>query len=161
MPIALLILLHLNQSPDTTGIRDAIRTSIAAVERKFGDDQDAWIHRSEHIVVDVPSFLKVIGVNTTQAEQWRSILDGIGGRASVQEQTCASGYKGSCPHLAAVGLSRLGSHVDLVIAVNYVSVRYGPTGKTSPRDVYFEVHVGLTRTGSAYRIDNIRYGKMT
>lgn len=160
MSIPLLMLLQLSQSKDSIGMRNAFRESIVAVESSLGS-RERWIHQSEHIVIDVPSFLALIGVDSTMAPSWHSIIEGLGSRATDQAVTCEGGYKSECPHLVAVRMSTIGDELDLVMGVGYTMPRYGPTGKVSDRAVYFEMHVQLSRRGAAYHVDRVILGKET
>jgi hypothetical protein len=142
------------EHPDTNGARGMIRGAIDAVVATVANDNKIVV-TSEHVVVDLPSFLRVIGIDTTNSSHWNAVLDGLGARASRERVECPSNEQRVCPMLYAISLTGAGNHSDLVVGVSWVS----SVGRK--RGVRIEMHVFLTRTGEVFHVDSVKYGKMT
>ena len=157
MPAILLTLL-LQQNPDTVGLRHAFRASIVATVNKIAETND-WLRHSEHIVINVPSFLRVAGIAAEQSPHWRTIVDSLGARGTDSKVPCASQEAAVCPLLSAESLTRNGNTWTLVLVVSKVGPTYSP--KHQPRGVDVEMILQLSRENGVFRIDSIKYGMMT
>lgn len=157
MPAILLTLL-LHQNPDTVGLRQAFRASIVATVNKIAES-NAWLGRSEHIIIDVPSFVRVAGVAADQSPHWKAIVDSLGPRGTDSEVPCASQEASFCPHLAARSLTRDGNSWRLVLEMSRVGKTVSP--KHPPRAVAIEMILQLRRENGAFRVESIKYGMMT
>jgi hypothetical protein len=155
MPVALIMLIRLHQSPDTLGLRQALKASIAATVHKIAET-NPWAGTSDHLVVDVASFLRVADVGVGESARWRSILDTLGSRATDAASSCTGEVDDFCPHLWAKSLTRTGNTLSLTVAMDRRIMRL-----KARKAVVIEMIVTLVRRGDGYLVQSLRYGMMT
>ncbi|HEY4213709.1 MAG TPA: hypothetical protein VGM84_19680 [Steroidobacteraceae bacterium] len=148
---AILLVANLHAVSDTVGIRELLRESIASVVQMVARSNE-WARSTEYFVVNVPTFQRLVGADTSDTAGWRVIMDSLGTRGRADEGYCSAPRDHVCPHIWATAMIRNRNGYQITIMVDYNTP--GAQG-LRPRAQFMEFKVNVTAIGDKFRLDSV------